>query len=96
MKSRALSILILMMSAAVTLAGCGSKNAQQTCEQAADTYVRCIGEVLGPEAGAMVNDKRDIAACAGDSQTVAMYEACLPKEGCEQFMDCLDDYAANH
>ena len=63
------------------------------CEQAATRYTTCVGELLGPEAKAMAERKRDIDACSSDDMTVDMYRTCLPREGCKAFMDCLMDAA---
>lgn len=80
----------------VVAAGCGSGHARKTCERAATRYESCVREILGPDAAEMVHDKQDIADCADDKRTVKMYDACLDSKTCDQFMDCLDQYAASH
>ena len=68
--------------------------ATATCEQAADRYVTCMGELLGPSGKEVAASKRDVESCTRDPKTVAMYEHCLPKSGCEPFLNCMTDYAS--
>ncbi len=90
----------MLVTAAVLVAGCGSKAPsaanQQICTQAAERYVRCVGEELGPEAQrvAASPDKDGVAACARSQRTVAWYrDKCLPTTTCKAFMDCTLDLA---
>jgi hypothetical protein len=82
-------------SAAEKGAQAPAAEAVATCERAADRYISCIGEMLGPGAKELAARKRDIQSCARDSKTVVMYEQCLPKTDCQSFLDCMTDYASN-
>ena len=91
-------VMIASSVALLSAPGCkgsGGADAKKICQEAADKYGRCIGEVLGPEAEAYVSrpEKDGRALCAADPMTVEMYRECLPKAGCEDFMKCLTDYA---
>lgn len=86
--------------AAVAVAACGSSAPtaanQQLCQQAADRYVQCVGEVMGPDAQRMAAspDKDGVAACARSARTVAWYrDKCLPMSTCKEFMACTLDLA---
>jgi hypothetical protein len=80
---------------ALVAAACGGGEAEKLCRQAATKYTTCIEEVLGPSMAAMARGKQDegIKACSRDSMTQAMYKECLPTQGCEAFLQCIDDYA---
>jgi hypothetical protein len=86
--------LALALSLALFACG-GSKEAKEVCQKAADRYVQCVGEVLGPEAKTMVSapEKDGREACAKDDRTVEAYKKCLPKTTCDEFMDCVMDLA---
>jgi len=81
----------------VALAGCHrpSKESREICDRAATRYIQCVGEVLGPEMQQIASskDKDGREACARDDKTVDLYRACLPKASCNEFMDCLTEYA---
>ena len=87
--------LVLALSLGLALLACGNKEAKEVCQQAADRYVQCVGEVLGPEAKAMVSapGKDGREQCAADEKTVEAYKKCLPKTTCDEFMDCVMDLA---
>lgn len=88
--------LVLGTLVIAALAGCGDKvdpEKKKICEQAADRYVACVKEIMGPEMAAQADSKRDIAACAKDDRTVKAYQVCMPKDGCDAFMDCVMDIA---
>lgn len=89
-------IFVLTLAPVATTACQDMAKARQTCEKAGDKYSGCIKEMLGAEAGKITDGKRDIESCAKDDKTVAMYEACLPKTACNEFMDCIQDYAAKN
>jgi hypothetical protein len=74
--------------------GCGNKPARAVCEQASDHFERCLGEMFGPEMKEMARDRRDVASCASDGETVKMYEKCEGKRTCNQYLDCIDGYTA--
>jgi hypothetical protein len=42
----------------------------------------------------MARDRRDVASCASDSETVKMYEKCESKRTCDAYLDCIDGYTA--
>lgn len=91
MKSR--SVLFVAL---VGLVACGSKpsrKARKVCKQAAEQYVTCIGDLLGPEMAQAARNKDGIDACARDERTVEMYRTCLPRTECGEFLDCLENYA---
>ena len=69
---------------------------ERTCKEAGERYKGCVGDMLGPEAKAFASrpERDGTAACVADPMTVTMYETCLPKTGCDAFMNCLTDYAA--
>jgi hypothetical protein len=80
--------------------GCGSKAPSaanvKVCEQAAERYLRCVGETLGPEAQrqAASPDKNGIASCARSQRTVDWYQTkCLPTATCDEFISCTFDLA---
>lgn len=79
----------------ILLAACGgSKENKEICKKAGDRYLTCVGEILGPDMRAMAASKGDgTAACARDDKTVAMYRKCLPSSTCNEFMDCMTNYA---
>ncbi len=83
--------LFLTLTLLTLLPACSKTDpkATATCEQAADKWVSCTRELLGDEMAQVAASKRDVAACASDPKTVALWEACLPKP-CDQLMDCLD------
>ncbi len=69
-----------------------------TCEEAADRYEHCVGEILGDEMAALAHSKRGqgIPACRKDPRTQELYEVCLPTPGgCQAFLNCLTDTAAS-
>lgn len=81
-------------------AACGARAPSaadhQLCQQAADRYVQCVGEVLGPDAQrvAASPDKDGVASCARSARTVAWYrDKCLPMSTCQEFMACTFDLA---
>ena len=77
----------------LALAACtkASSEAKEICQQASDRYVQCVGEVLGPEAKALVSapEKDGREQCAKDPRTVDAYKKCLPKASCDEFMSCV-------
>jgi Cys-rich protein (TIGR04453 family) len=85
-------VLVFLLA---TACGGSSKADREICQRAADRYTQCVGEVLGEEAKAMVSapekDGRD--QCAADPRTVDAYKKCLPKQSCNEFMDCVMDLA---
>ena len=86
----------LLIAALFVAAACGpSKATRDICQRAADKYTTCIGDILGPDAVAMARAKEQdgIQQCAGDDKTVEMYRTCLPKTSCDDFMQCMEDYA---
>jgi hypothetical protein len=86
-----LAFALLAFSA---LPACGNKPAREVCEQASDHFERCLGEMFGSETRQMARDRRDVASCASDSETVRMYETCEPKRTCDAYLDCIDGYTA--
>lgn len=84
----------LLLVVVLGLLGCGNKPAREVCEQASDHFERCLGEMFGPEMKDMARDRRDVASCASDSETVKMYEKCESKRTCDQYLDCIDGYTA--
>ena len=83
--------------AALFVSACGpSRETRDLCQRAANKYTTCIGEILDPDAVAMARakEKDGIQQCAGDDKTVEMYRTCLPKTSCDDFMQCMEDYAA--
>lgn len=93
-----MSALRLALFALLATAGChrSLSDNRELCTRAATQYSKCVGELLGPEARAIVedNDHDGVAACASDDQTVALYRKCLPETSCNAFMDCMTDYAS--
>ena len=85
------AIVLVLVAAA-----CSNKANRAICEQAADRYTTCVGEILGPDGKALADSKRQdgVKECAGDAKTVEMYKTCLPKTSCNEFMDCMTEYAA--
>lgn len=69
---------------------CGS-NAEATavCEKANARWTACMIELMGPNAAALAKEKTDIAGCASEEKTVAMYAECLPKATCTDFTHCM-------
>lgn len=68
----------------------------EVCKQAAERYLRCVGEVMGPEAQRMAAapGKDGTAACARSQRTVDWYRGkCLPTATCQEFMACTLDLA---
>ncbi|MFO0744513.1 MAG: hypothetical protein U1F43_02425 [Myxococcota bacterium] len=88
------SVLAVVALAAAPACGGDKKAARATCERAGDRYQQCVLELLGPEAAALAAQKKDIDSCVGDDMTVRMYDTCLVKTKCDEFMDCMMDYAA--
>lgn len=90
--------LALLAVLTALFAACGSRasDADQVCQRAADRYVQCVGELLGPEAKAVASapEKDGRAACAADPRTVDAYRKCLPAADCDAFMDCTFAIAA--
>lgn len=82
------------VAVAVALAACkGGGEARKVCAEAGEKYVRCVQEILGPEAAAFARSKDGVAECTRDDKTVQMYKQCLPVADCTQFMACAEDYA---
>jgi|GEM_PF-1940470 len=72
--------------------GCGkggSAKNKKLCKQAGDKYSTCIKEKTGMD---VAPNQGNIDACAKDDKTLAMYKECMPKSGCEAFLECIDDY----
>jgi hypothetical protein len=84
----------ILLLAALAALGCGNKPAREVCEQASDHFERCLGEMFGSETRQMARDRRDVASCASDSETVKMYEKCEGKRTCDAYLDCIDGYTA--
>ena len=63
---------------------------KKVCVDAADRYVECVGEVLGPEMQATVKAKgrSGVKECSKDERAQKAYTICLAKPDCEAFMDC--------
>ena len=86
--------LALVLLGLCALPACGNSPAREVCEQASEHFERCLGEMFGPETRQMARDRRDVASCASDGETVKMYEKCEPKRTCDQYLDCIDGYTA--
>jgi hypothetical protein len=69
-----------------------STAAHETCERASTQYYKCVKEMLGPDVG----DPADGIVCESDPKLAKMYETCLPKTACKEFMDCIQDYSAKN
>lgn len=70
----------------------GTSGATAVCERAFVRYSDCIGETLGKEMGNMARQKKDIPGCVKEPMTVTMYETCLPKATCSEFLGCMDEF----
>lgn len=91
-RRRACAPLLALIALA---AACGSRPPSaanlEVCTQAAARYLRCVGEVLGPEAQRMAAapGKDGTTACARSQRTVDWYrDKCLPTATCQAFMAC--------
>lgn len=90
--------IIALLAACALATGCGSKAPSaanvEVCKQAAERYLRCVGETLGPEARQQAASKDGIASCARSQRTVDWYQTkCLPRTTCDEFMSCTLDLA---
>jgi hypothetical protein len=85
---------VFVLVAGPALLGCGNKPAREVCEQAADHFERCLGELFGPDTRQLARDHRELGSCANDAETVRMYEKCEPQKTCDQYLDCIDGYTA--
>jgi hypothetical protein len=75
------------------LIACGDKHHENVCKQAFTKYTTCVKDILGSDAEKLASSKEDIAGCAHDDKTVAMYTKCLGETDCTKFMNCLETYA---
>lgn len=89
-----------LLALVVLAAACGSRAPSaanlEVCKQAAERYLRCVGEVMGPEAQRMAAapGKDGTTACARSQRTVDWYRGkCLPTATCQEFMSCTLDLA---
>ena len=86
--------------AVALVAACGSRAPSaanlEICKQAAERDLRCVGEVMGPDAQRMAAapGKDGTTACARSQRTVDWYRGkCLPTATCQEFMACTLDLA---
>jgi hypothetical protein len=75
------------------LIACGSKHDENVCKLAFTKYTTCVKEILGSDAEKLADSKEDIAGCAHDAKSVAMYTKCLGETDCTKFMNCLETFA---
>lgn len=94
---RRMTLLAILLALVCMTPSCESKKESEEaspehlklCEEAGERYSRCTKELTGID---QPPTQKNIERCAKSEKTVDMYEACLPTEGCEAFLECMDEY----